>query len=595
MATAPEKTERESRSIGNLKLVFRAASRYPARIAGALFFLAMSSAATLAIPYGFKQVIDRGFGGDAISSAAVTQAFHYLLMIVAVLAIATGFRFYFVSWLGERTVADIRRQVQRNLLTLPPRFFEENRPSEIASRLTADTAILEQTVGSTFSFALRNLVTGVGGIVYLFALSPKLAGMLLVAIPFLFGPIVLFGRKVRTLSRDSQDRIADVGTNVSEVLGAMKIVQAFGQEHREEQRFAGTVENAFKTARKRLRLRAIMTVVLIALFFGAIVLVIWEGAIDVAAGRMTGGEIAAFVFTGVLVGGAFGALSETYGDLLRASGAAGRISELMAAKAEIRAPASPVLLPDPALGSLTFERVEFRYPTRPEDKALHDLSLAVQPGETVAVVGPSGAGKSTLFQLALRFYDPQGGRVLVDGVDVRDADPAVVRGRFALVPQETVIFAASAFDNLRYGRWDASREEIEDAARAANAHDFLVALPDGYNTYLGEGGARLSGGQRQRIAIARALLRDAPLLLLDEATSALDAESEAQVQEALERLMKTRTTVVIAHRLATVRAAHRIVVMEDGRIVEEGTHASLSARGGLYARLARLQFESAAA
>lgn len=595
MATAPEETEHESRSIGNLKLVLRAASRYPARIAGALFFLAMSSAATLAIPYGFKQVIDRGFGGDAISSAAVTQAFHYLLMIVAVLAIATGFRFYFVSWLGERTVADIRRQVQRNLLTLPPRFFEENRPSEIASRLTADTAILEQTVGSTFSFALRNLVTGVGGIVYLLALSPKLAGMLLVAIPFLFGPIVLFGRKVRTLSRDSQDRIADVGTNVSEVLGAMKIVQAFGQEHREEQRFAGTVENAFKTARKRLRLRAIMTVVLIALFFGAIVLVIWEGAIDVAAGRMTGGEIAAFVFTGVLVGGAFGALSETYGDLLRASGAAGRISELMAAKAEIRAPASPVLLPDPALGSLTFERVEFRYPTRPEDKALHDLSLAVQPGETVAVVGPSGAGKSTLFQLALRFYDPQGGRVLVDGVDVRDADPAVVRARFALVPQETVIFAASAFDNLRYGRWDASREEIEDAARAANAHDFLVALPGGYNTYLGEGGARLSGGQRQRIAIARALLRDAPLLLLDEATSALDAESEAQVQEALERLMKTRTTVVIAHRLATVRAAHRIVVMEDGRIVEEGTHASLSVRGGLYARLARLQFEGAAA
>ena len=595
MATAPDETERQSRSIGNLKLVFHAASRYPARIAGALFFLAMSSAATLAIPYGFKQVIDRGFGGDAISSAAVTQAFHYLLMIVAVLAVATGFRFYFVSWLGERTVADIRRQVQRNLLTLPPRFFEENRPSEIASRLTADTAILEQTVGSTFSFALRNLVTGVGGIVYLFALSPKLAGMLLVAIPFLFGPIVLFGRKVRTLSRDSQDRIADVGTNVSEVLGAMKVVQAFGQERREEERFAGTVESAFKTARKRLRLRAIMTVVLIALFFGAIVLVIWEGAIDVAAGRMTGGEIAAFVFTGVLVGGAFGALSETYGDLLRASGAAGRISELVAARAEIRAPALPIALPEPPLGSLAFDHVEFRYPTRPEDKALHALTLAVQPGETVAVVGPSGAGKSTLFQLALRFYDPQGGRVLVDGVDVRDADPAAIRARFALVPQETIIFAASAFDNLRYGRWDASREEIENAARAANAHEFLAALPEGYNTYLGEGGARLSGGQRQRIAIARALLRDAPLLLLDEATSALDAESEAQVQEALERLMKTRTTVVIAHRLATVRAAHRIVVMEGGRIVEEGTHASLSGRGGLYSRLARLQFEGAAA
>ncbi len=595
MATAPAEKDKSSRSLGNLKLVLRAASRYPGRIAAALLFLAISSAATLAIPYGFKQVIDQGFGGEGISKGAVAEAFQYLLVIVVVLALATGLRFYFVSWLGERTVADIRRQVQRNLLTLPPRFFEENRPSEIASRLTADTAVLEQTVGSTFSFALRNLVTGVGGIIYLFALSPKLAGLLLVAIPLLFGPIILFGRKVSALSRASQDRIADVGTNASEVLGAMKIVQAFGQERREEERFAGTVESAFATARKRLRLRAIMTVVLIALFFGAIVMVIWEGAIDVAAGRMTGGEIAAFVFTGVLVGGAFGALSETYGDLLRASGAAGRISELMAARAEIRAPAQPAALPVPPAGSLTFDRVEFRYPTRPDDKALQGLSLDVRPGETVAVVGPSGAGKSTLFQLALRFYDPQGGRVLVDGVDVRDADPAAVRARIALVPQETVIFAASARDNLRYGRWDASQEEIEAAAVAANAHDFLRALPEGYDTYLGEGGARLSGGQRQRIAIARALLRDAPLLLLDEATSALDAESEAQVQEALERLMKTRTTVVIAHRLATVRAADRIIVMEAGQIVEEGTHASLTARGGLYARLARLQFDAAAA
>ncbi len=588
--------DKGSRSLGNLRLVLLAAGRYPGRIAAALFFLALSSAATLAIPYGFKQVIDRGFGsGGEISSTAVTSAFQYLLMIVAVLAIATGFRFFFVSWLGERTVADLRRQVQRNLLTLPPRFFEENRPSEIASRLTADTAILEQTVGSTFSFALRNLVTGVGGIIYLFALSPKLAGMLLVAIPLLFGPILLFGRRVQKLSRASQDRIADVGTNASEVLGAMKIVQAFGQERREEQRFAATVESAFATARKRLVLRAIMTVVLIALFFGAIVLVIWEGAIDVAAGRMTGGSIAAFVFTGVLVGGAFGALSETYGDLLRASGAAGRIAELISARAEIKAPADPVPLPEPARGALTFARVEFRYPTRPDDKALHELSLEVAPGETVAVVGPSGAGKSTLFQLALRFYDPQGGRVLLDGVDVRDADPAAVRARIALVPQETVIFAASARDNLRYGRWEASDAEIEAAARAAHAHDFLAALPDGYDTYLGEGGARLSGGQRQRLAIARALLRDAPLLLLDEATSALDAESEAAVQDALERLMKTRTTVVIAHRLATVRAADRIVVMDAGRIVEQGTHASLARQGGLYARLARLQFQGEAA
>ena len=586
--------DKAGRSIGNLKLVFKAAGRYPGRILAALFFLCVSSAATLAIPYGFKQVIDRGFAGGEVSGEAVTQAFQYLLMIVVVLALATGFRFYFVSWLGERTVADLRRQVQRNLLTLPPRFFEENRPSEIASRLTADTAVLEQVVGTSVSFALRNFVTGVGGIIYLFALSPKLAGLLLIGIPLLFGPIILFGRKVRALSRASQDRIADVGANVSEVLGAMKIVQAFGQESREEQRFADVVERAFTTARTRMRLRAIMTVVLIALMFGAIVMVIWEGAIDVAAGRMTGGQIAAFVFTGVLVGGAFAALSEVYGDLLRGSGAAGRIAELIAARAEISAPASPRALPSPGGGALAFDNVDFRYPTRPDSKALHGLTMHVAPGETVAVVGPSGAGKSTLFQLALRFYDPQAGTVSFDGVDVRDCDPAELRRRIALVPQETVIFAASARDNLRYGRWDASDEEIEAAALAANAHAFLTALPDGYDTFLGESGARLSGGQRQRIAIARALLRDAPLLLLDEATSALDAESEAAVQEALERLMETRTTVVIAHRLATVRAADRIIVMDEGRIVEEGNHASLTARGGLYARLARLQFDVAA-
>ncbi|GAA4040324.1 hydrophobic compound transporter HcuC [Sphingomonas rosea] len=595
MASTPAPEDKpQGRSIGNLTLVYKAAARYPGRIAAALFFLACSSAATLAIPRGFKEIIDRGFSRGAVDAPAVSEAFHYLLMIVIVLAFATGLRFYFVSWIGERTVADLRRQVQRNLLTLPPRFFEENRPSEIASRLTADTAVLEQVVGSSVSMALRNFVTGVGGIIYLFVLSPKLAGLLLIAIPLLFGPIILFGRKVRTLSRASQDRIADVGSNVSEVLGAMKIVQAFGQERREEQRFADTVERAFATAKTRMRLRAVMTVLLIGMFTSAIVLVIWEGAIDVAAGRMTGGDIAAFVFTGLLVGGAFGALSEIYGDLLRASGAAGRLSELIAARAEIRAPDAPVALPQPPRGAIAFEGVEFRYPTRPDQKALHDLSLAVAPGETVAVVGPSGAGKSTLFQLALRFYDPQAGRVTFDGIDVRDLDPGDLRNRIALVPQETVIFAASARDNLRYGRWDASEAEIEAAARAANAHDFIVSLPEGYDTFLGESGARLSGGQRQRIAIARALLRDAPLLLLDEATSALDAESEASVQQALERLMESRTTVVIAHRLATVRAADRIIVMEDGRIVEEGNHATLTARGGLYARLARLQFDVAA-
>jgi len=590
-----EGSNKQRASLGNLKLVWTFARRYPQRIGAALLFLVLSSAATLAIPYGFKRVIDRGFGGGGASAQAVEQAFHYLLMIVIVLAAATALRFYFVSWLGERTIADLRVAVQKNLLTLPPRFFEENRPSEIASRLTADTAILEQVVGSSVSIALRNFATGVGGVIYLFALSPKLAGMLLIGIPLVFGPVVLFGRKIRSLSRASQDRIADVGTTVSETLGAMKVVQAFGQEKRELGRFSGTVEQAFGVARRRFAMRALMTFTIIALVFSAIVLLLWEGASDVAAGRMTGGAIAAFVVTGMLVGGAFGALTETYGDLLRGSGAAGRIHELLIARPEIHAPSHPIPLPEPPVGSLEFDHVEFRYPTRPDDKALHDLTLKIAPGETVAVVGPSGAGKSTLFQLALRFYDPQQGRVLIDGIDVRDGDPAKIRERIALVPQETVIFAASAKDNIRYGRWDASDEEIVAAAEAANAHEFIEKLPQGYDTFLGEGGARLSGGQRQRVVIARALLRDAPLLLLDEATSSLDAHSEKLVQEALERLMKTRTTVVIAHRLATTRAADRIIVLDGGRIVEEGSHAQLTKANGLYASLARLQFTGQAA
>jgi ATP-binding cassette subfamily B protein len=587
--------DRKRPSFGNLWIVWKAAGKYPAQIAAALFFLILSSAATLAIPYGFKRVIDQGFGTHGAAPHAVTTAFHYLLMIVAVLALATAMRFYFVSWIGERTVADLRVAVQRNLLTLPPRFFEENRPSEIASRLTADTAILDQVIGSSVSVALRNLATGIGGIAYLIVLAPKLAAMLLVGIPVVIVPLVLFGRKVRALSRSSQDRIADVGTTVSETLGAMKVVQAFGQEERELGRFRESVESAFKVARRRFTLRAVMTFSVILLMFGAIVMILWEGASDVAAGRMTGGAIAAFVFTGVLVGGAFGALTETYGDLLRGSGAAGRIHELMIELPEIHAPAQPVALPEPPLGSLEFDAITFRYPTRPDDAAVHELSLAIAPGETVAVVGPSGAGKSTLFQLALRFYDPQEGRVLLDGIDLRDADPAAIRSRIALVPQETIIFAASAKDNIRYGRWDASDEEIVEAARAANATEFIETLPERYDTFLGEGGARLSGGQRQRIVIARALLRDSPLLLLDEATSALDAHSERLVQEALERLMKTRTTVVIAHRLATTRAADRIIVMDGGRIVEEGTHASLNNANGLYASLARLQFAGQAA
>ncbi|HEY0115539.1 MAG TPA: ABC transporter transmembrane domain-containing protein, partial [Allosphingosinicella sp.] len=485
--------------------------------------------------------------------------------------------------------------VECNLLRMEPAFFEENRPSEIASRLTADTTIIEQVVGTTISTALRNTLMGIGGIIYLFALAPRLTGMLLIGIPVVILPIALLGRKVRVISRSSQDRVAEVGAMVDETLGAMKVVQAYGQEEREANRFAGAVEAVFATAKRRILVRAAMTAIVIGLIFGSITMVMWQGALDVAAGRISGGTIAAFVLTGGLVAGAFGALTEVYGDLLRGAGAAGRLAELLAQQPAIKAPAAPVALPQPPLGTIAFEDIAFRYPTRQDVAALANFNLSVRRGETLAVVGPSGAGKSTLFQLAQRFYDPQAGVVRVDGVDLRQADPAQVRARIALVPQETMIFAASARDNLRYGDWEAGDERLWAAAEAANAAEFLRALPESLDTYLGEGGARLSGGQRQRIAIARALLRDAPLLLLDEATSALDAESERLVQQSLERLFENRTTLVIAHRLATVRAADRIIVMDQGRIVEEGTHDSLNARGGLYARLARLQFEGLAA
>jgi ATP-binding cassette subfamily B protein len=431
--------------------------------------------------------------------------------------------------------------------------------------------------------------------VILFVLAPKLASMMLLGIPLVVIPLTVMGRRVRAISRKSQDRIADVGTVTGEVLGAMKVVQAFNQQQREAERFRDATETVFATAKKRILLRALMTFTIIALMFSAITWVIWQGAIDVSAGRMTGGTIAAFVLYGGLLAGAFGALSEVYGDLLRAAGAAERLSELRNAEPTIKAPAQPTPLPEPARGMLEFKGVEFRYPTRQDVSALHEFSLAVRPNERLAVVGPSGSGKSTIFQLAQRFYDPQSGSVSIDGVDLKDADPADVRSRIAMVPQETVIFAASARDNLRYGNWPATEDELWEAARDANAESFLRALPEGLDTYMGEGGARLSGGQRQRIAIARALLRRAPLLLLDEATSALDAESEKLVQDALERLMEARTSIIIAHRLATVRAADRIIVLDQGRIVEEGTHASLTSTEGLYARLARLQFDGLAA
>ncbi|QNE05784.1 ABC transporter transmembrane domain-containing protein [Croceicoccus marinus] len=584
---ADDAAAKPSRAMGPLWMLVRAAWHYPGHMAGAGLALLTTSAATLAIPSGFKLVIDRGFGDGEI-----TRWFQYLLILVLVLAIGTAFRFYLVSWLSERVVADLRLKVYDNLVTLPPSFYEDNNPREISSRMTADTAIIEQVVGSTISVALRNALTAIGGTIYMFILAPGLTVWLLLAIPAVILPLVLMGRRVRLLSRSSQDRIADLGAMVSEVLGGIRIVQVFNQERREAARFGGAVERSFETARRRILMRALLTALAMGLVLGALVALMWRGALDVQAGTITGGTIAAFVITAGLVGGAFGSLAEVYGEVLRAAGAAQRLGELLATRAIIAAPARPQALPSPPRGSVAFQNVTFRYPTRPDEKALRDFTLTVEPGETVAVVGPSGAGKSTLFQLIARFYDPQSGSVRVDGIDLTRADPGELRQRLALVPQESVLFAASARDNLRYGAWDASDEAIWEAARAANAEQFLRALPDGLDTFIGDSGARLSGGQRQRVAIARALLRDAPLLLLDEATSALDAQSEKLVQSALETLMKGRTTIVIAHRLATVRAADRIVVMENGAIVEQGTHAQLVERDGLYANLAALQFES---
>ncbi len=580
-----------SKSLRPLKMIAREAAKYPLQIALAVIALVVTAMITsLALPTAAKLIVDRGFGGEG----DVGRWFRYLLLLVSILGLGTAMRFYFVSWVGERVVADVRCKVYENLLRLSPSFFEKNSPREISSRMTADTAVIEQVVGTTVSVALRNSIMAVFGTAYLFWLAPQLAVWLLAGIPLVIVPIALFGRRLRDISRSSQDRVADVGGITTEILSAMKIVQGFNQEEREAGRFGDAVARAFATARIRILVRAVMTAMLITLIFGALTILMWRGATMVNEGTITGGTISAFVLAGAITAGAFGSLTEVFGDLLRGAGAAGRLSELLEERPEIVAPARPQPLPEPARGSLSFEKVTFSYPTRPAESAISDFALVVEPGESVAIVGPSGAGKSTIFQLVERFYDPQEGRIKLDGVALTQVDPRQIRQRMAIVPQEGILFAASARDNLRYGAWDADEDAIWEAARVANAEDFLRALPNGLDTFLGEGGARLSGGQRQRMAIARALLRDAPILLLDEATSALDAESERLVQDALEHLMQDRTTLVIAHRLATVRAADRIVVMEDGRIVETGDHNSLSAAGGLYSRLAALQFDDAA-
>ncbi|MDH5285779.1 MAG: ABC transporter transmembrane domain-containing protein [Betaproteobacteria bacterium] len=550
--------------------------------------LVVAAAAVLAIGQGLRFVIDRGFA--ASSAAELDRALALSAGVIVVMALATYTRFYFVSWLGERVTADLRRDVFSRLLAQSPAFFEDTRTGEVIARLANDTTMLETVIGSSASMAARNGLLLVGGLAMLALTSVKLTLLVLAGVPLVVAPILLFGRRVRRLARASQDRVGDVGAYVDEALHEIRTVQAYGHEGVDRARFGERVEAAFAAGKRRIAQRAMLVALVILLAFGAVGLILWIGGRDVLAGRISPGELSAFVFYAVIVASAVGTISEVVGDLQRAAGATERLFELLSLEPAIRAPSEPLSLPVPPRGTLDFERVTFSYPSRPGTPALAEIDLAVAAGERVALVGPSGAGKTTFFQLLLRFYDPQAGTVRVDGVDVARADPAAVRGRIALVPQDPVIFAASVLENVRYGRPDASEDEVRAACEAAHASGFVAQLPQGYASELGERGVRLSGGQRQRLAIARAILADRPILLLDEATSALDAESERAVQQALERLMTGRTVLTIAHRLATVRHADRIVVLEAGRIVAAGTHDRLVADSPLYARLAALQF-----
>ncbi|RRV05680.1 ATP-binding cassette domain-containing protein [Pseudomonas sp. v388] len=574
-----------------IRLAASFVSPYRWQVAGALLALVVTAGITLSIGQGIKMMVDQGFMTQ--SAALLERSIGFFMLLILGLAVGTFMRFYLVSWIGERVVADLRRQVFDHLVELHPGFYESNRSSEIQSRLTADTTLLQSVIGSSLSMFLRNALMVIGGIVLLFITNPKLTSIVVVALPLILAPILMFGRRVRTLSRESQDRIADVGSYVAEALGQIKTVQAYNHQQQDKARFAQTAEQAFDTARKRILQRSWLITLVIVLVLGAVAVMLWVGGMDVINGTISSGELAAFVFYALIVGMAFGTLSEVIGELQRAAGAAERIGELLAARNEITAPSEGCLrLPPRVTGHLALEGVSFAYASRPERNALDNLTLTVEAGETVALVGPSGAGKSTLFDLLLRFYDPQQGRILVDHVPINQLDPRDLRRCFAQVAQSPALFIGSVEDNIRYGNPDATFEQVEAAARIAHAHEFILEMADGYQTRLGEGGIGLSGGQRQRLAIARALLVDAPILLLDEATSALDAQSEYLIQQALPDLMKGRTTLVIAHRLATVQNADRIAVIDQGRLVAIGTHAQLIAGNPLYARLAALQFNA---
>ncbi|MDX8483061.1 ABC transporter transmembrane domain-containing protein [Mesorhizobium sp. VK24D] len=580
------------RSVRPLRNLFPYITRYRKLAVGAIISLIVAAVTTLALPMAVRRMIDHGF--QAASSTFIAEYFAALVLMAALLAAASASRYYFVITLGERVVADIRRDVFSHVTTLSPAFFDRAQSGEIVSRLAADTTQVKSAVGATASVALRNLILGLGAVAMMVFTSPKLSGLVIAAIPLIVLPLVAFGRSVRRKSRLAQDTLAEATAYASEQIGAVRTLQAFTNEKLVTGRFSAAVEAAFEAARTSVFARSFLTFFAIFMIFSSVVAVLWFGSRDVLAGTMSAGTLGQFLLYSVFAAGALGALSEVWSELSQAAGAAERLTEILAERPAIQPPLDPQSLPAKAKGAISFDDVSFSYPARPDRAAVHGLSFQVKPGETVAIVGPSGAGKSTVFSLILRFYDPESGRVVIDGVDLRHADPAAIRGRIAIVPQDVTIFAASARDNIGFGRPGASDAEIEAAAKAALADELIVKLEKGYDSQVGERGVTLSGGQRQRVAIARAILRDAPILLLDEATSALDAESETLVQTALERLMRGRTTVVIAHRLATVLKADRILVMEGGRIVEEGTHQSLVAKGGTYARLAKLQFESGA-